>query len=109
MDVYVMLVKIEHFPEKIKYKQNDLRLYVIDYADYAGTCLEQMGAFRYRKICNCTLGKSNANKLKVLVFGQSNKKVFFCNDMTFDVPQKIYTDIINRPELYATVMFRCYL
>ena len=108
MCIFVMLVKIEHFPEKVKYKQDKLRSYTIDYTDYSGTVLEQMGAFRYREICNCILGKSNANKLKILVFGQTNKKVFFCNDMTFDVPSNVYTDVVNHPELYAAVLFRCY-
>ena len=52
MRIFVMLVKIEHFPEKVKYEQDKLRSYTIDYTDYSGTVLEQMGTFRYREICD---------------------------------------------------------
>ena len=108
MRIFVMLVKIEHFTEKVKYEQDKLRSYTIDYTDYSGTVLEQMGTFRYREICDCILGKSNAIKLKILALKQTDKKVFFCNNMTFDVPSNVYTDVINHPELYAAVLFRCY-
>lgn len=103
-----MLVKIEHFSKNVKDKQEELKSYVIDYADYCGTVLEQIGVFRYRKICECILGKSNASQLKRMVLGQPNKKVFFCNSKTFDIPNKIYLDVISHPELFATVLFRCY-
>jgi len=103
-----MLVRTEYFPEEIKHRNNQFISYIIDYADYSGTILEQIGEFRYREIDSCVLGQSNAKELKALIANKFGKKIFFCNNRMFYFSKKMYMDVIERPEQYAAVLFKCY-